>query len=375
MKKLIFFICLFINSTVLFAKDNFYMRGKFTDLNNDTLIVSYAVEEDKRSEEIKQKVPVTNGKFTFSADLNEAKKAHFMFKSKTNQGDKSDFYLFIVPEESVVIEGTIKDFSVDGTAFYKDLAQVMLVKKPFTDEQEAIDEKYAILLKAESADEESLKKTRNKEMIAINKRFGNAVYEYIKLHPDKEATVDMLISLELRSILKGIELLTPAVRNGRFSGYIYKLSEFVKMVTRRTEAFGKIKEGAEAPDFTLKDDRGNDFTLSSLRGKYVVLDFWGSWCKWCIAGFPKMKELYAKYKEKVEIVGIDCQDTDQKWRAALKDNQLPWLQVFSGDRNIDAEYAVKGYPCKVVIAPDGKILKLFTGENNEFYTYVKKLIK
>ena len=52
-----------------------------------------------------------------------------------------------------------------------------------------------------------------------------------------------------------------------------------------------IAEGQMAPDFTLKDLQGNDLSLSSLRGKYVVLDFWGSWCGWCIKGIPDMKEV------------------------------------------------------------------------------------
>ena len=375
MRKLIFFICFFIDCTALFAEDNFRLQGKFSDLNNDTLLVSYAAKEGERSGEVKLKVPVTNGEFAFCADLDEAKKAHFMLKSKTDQSDKIDFYLFIVPDESVVIEGTMEDFSIDGTAFYKDLAQETLVQKPFIDELKAIEKRYKMLLKAEGADKNLLNTERNKEMEAVNKRYEKVAYEYVKRHPDKEATVDMLLSLDFHYILKGIELLTPEVRNGRFSGYIDNLSRFVKVATRSIEASGKIKEGTEAPDFTLKDDRGNDFTLSSLRGKYVVLDFWGSWCKWCIAGFPKMKELYAKCKDRVEFVGIDCQDTDGEWRAVLKDAQLPWLQVFSGDRNIDAEYGVTAYPYKVVIAPDGKILKLFTGESSEFYAYIKRLIK
>ena len=54
-----------------------------------------------------------------------------------------------------------------------------------------------------------------------------------------------------------------------------------------------IAEGQMAPDFTLKDLQGNDLSLSSLRGKYVVLDFWGSWCGWCIKGIPDMKKYYA----------------------------------------------------------------------------------
>lgn len=78
-----------------------------------------------------------------------------------------------------------------------------------------------------------------------------------------------------------------------------------------------------APDFELPDLQGNPLKLSSLRGKYVVLDFWGSWCIWCIRGIPGMKEAYSKYKDKMEILGVDCQDTEEKWKAAVEEHQLP----------------------------------------------------
>lgn len=78
-----------------------------------------------------------------------------------------------------------------------------------------------------------------------------------------------------------------------------------------------------APDFTLDDLKGKPLQLSSLRGKYVVLDFWGSWCIWCIRGIPKMKEYYAKYEGKFEILGVDCNDSPEKWKAAVEEHALP----------------------------------------------------
>ena len=83
-----------------------------------------------------------------------------------------------------------------------------------------------------------------------------------------------------------------------------------------------IRAGVQAPDFTAKKVDGTTFTLSSLQGKYVVLDFWGSWCKWCIKGFPDMKTAYAKHKDKVEFVGIACRDTEAKWKAATEKYEL-----------------------------------------------------
>ena len=71
------------------------------------------------------------------------------------------------------------------------------------------------------------------------------------------------------------------------------------------EATEVAVDGELAPDFELPNLQGSTTKLSSLRGKYVVLDFWGSWCVWCIRGIPKMKEAYTKYKDKMEILGDD----------------------------------------------------------------------
>ena len=131
-----------------------------------------------------------------------------------------------------------------------------------------------------------------------------------------------------------------------------------------------------APDFELPDLQGNPLKLSSLRGKYVVLDFWGSWCIWCIRGIPHMKEAYAKYKDKMEILGIDCRDTEAKWKAAVDEHQLPWLQVRCPDeqlQTIGSQYNIEGFPTKVVIDPEGKIVKVIVGEDPAFYTFLDEL--
>lgn len=145
-----------------------------------------------------------------------------------------------------------------------------------------------------------------------------------------------------------------------------------------TEAAEIAVEGDVAPDFELPNLQGSTTKLSSLRGKYVVLDFWGSWCVWCIRGIPNMKTYYAKYKDKMEILGVDCRDTEDKWKAAVEEHQLPWLQVRCPDeqlQTIAAQYNIEGFPTKVVIDPNGKLIKTVVGEDPEFYTYLDQLFK
>ena len=135
-----------------------------------------------------------------------------------------------------------------------------------------------------------------------------------------------------------------------------------------------LKPGTVAPDFTLNNLNGKPFKMSSLKGKYVVLDFWGSWCGYCIKGFPKMKEYYQKYKGKFEILGIDCNDTPEKWKAAVKKHELPWLNVYNPrESKLLADYAIQGFPTKILVGPDGKIVKTIVGEDPAFYTMLDEL--
>ena len=151
--------------------------------------------------------------------------------------------------------------------------------------------------------------------------------------------------------------------------------------SENTEAAENTKmeaNGDMAPDFELPNLQGSTTKLSSLRGKYVVLDFWGSWCIWCIRGIPHMKEAYSKYKDKMEILGVDCRDTEEKWKAAVEEHQLPWMQVRCPDaqlQSIASQYNIEGFPTKVIIDPQGKLVKTVVGEDPEFYTFLDQLFK
>lgn len=145
---------------------------------------------------------------------------------------------------------------------------------------------------------------------------------------------------------------------------------------QNTKAAAVEDEADMAPDFELPNLQGATTKLSSLRGKYVVIDFWGSWCIWCIRGIPQMKNYYTKYKDKMEILGVDCRDSEDKWRAAVDEYQLPWPQVYCDDANLrklGSKYGVQGFPTKVLVDPNGKIVKTSIGEDPSFYTFLDSI--
>jgi thiol-disulfide isomerase/thioredoxin len=134
--------------------------------------------------------------------------------------------------------------------------------------------------------------------------------------------------------------------------------------------------GHKFSDFTKKDINGNDFTLSSIRGKYVILDFWGSWCGPCRQSHPHLKEIYSKYKAKgLEIIGIDCEkkkdlaQCEELWKKAVKEDGMTWIQVLN---NYDIEkvdlpkiYGIQGFPTKILLDKEGKIFFRIMGSDPE----------
>ena len=90
-----------------------------------------------------------------------------------------------------------------------------------------------------------------------------------------------------------------------------------------------------------------------------------------------MKKMYSKYQNKLEIVGVACGDKEDVWKKCIAENDLNWtnLIMLDGDENIPEMYSVKGFPTKVIIDPEGYIVKTVVGESQEFYTFVDGLMK
>ncbi len=118
--------------------------------------------------------------------------------------------------------------------------------------------------------------------------------------------------------------------------------------------------GDVAPDFSLNDPEGKQVALSSLRGKYVLLDFWASWCGPCRKENPNVVRLYEQYKGKnFEIYGVSLDRDKEAWIKAIKDDNLTWvhgsdLKYWSSD--VAVQYGVNGIPATYLLDQEGRVI-------------------
>lgn len=123
-----------------------------------------------------------------------------------------------------------------------------------------------------------------------------------------------------------------------------------------------VKEGDEMADTELYDLDGKIHHLTDFKGKYILLDFWSSGCGPCIMALPEMKEIQEQYKERLTVISLSS-DTKSRWKVASAKHEMTWqnLSDLKQSAGLYAKYGVNGIPNYVLISPEGKIMKMWSG--------------
>lgn len=134
--------------------------------------------------------------------------------------------------------------------------------------------------------------------------------------------------------------------------------------------------GKQVNDFTLETPEGKSIGFNSFKGKYVLLDFWASWCWPCRNSFPTMRKIREQYKDKpFEIYSISIDEDKDAWKKAVKEENNPWPQSWDGEKIANRFFAVTSIPATFLISPDGKIVEKEVGFDAEGNTPIQRYLK
>lgn len=323
-------------------------------------------------------IPVINESFTYSAEIGgsaymtiwpNVKRTIKKIKSGGSFPAKpSQFHCFVSPGAKIIFTGNISDFVnayPKGDETNKTFTKLLKQINPLQNQSLNAEVKLADSIIVDSIMVHKLKDSINKwdeEVISIKKKF-------LKKNPASIAAIWLLSDMIIRSQLTNDEAIS----------FFKKMDEkklvavsYYKDVAKRVDGMlstglGKLVPGIES---TNTFD-GSSFNLEALRGKYVVLDFWGTWCGPCISGMPKMKEYREKYKSTLEIVGVASEsDNGERWKNFLTNKpEFQWPQVLSkkDEEDFILKFNIAGYPTKIIVNPDGIIIGRYVGEDDEIY--------
>ncbi|MDE6578678.1 MAG: TlpA family protein disulfide reductase [Muribaculaceae bacterium] len=342
------------------------------DFKGETLVISHVTIDNiftaQKQEDLKvvyDTLEVKNG--VAQMKLDPAGAARYNIESPVISRSEPDFYA--APDES--LEVVIKkfaplDYEVKGTQLMEDLTKLTSITAP-------IQQEYVALVEtSENVSEEQTK--------VIMDRYDAAIKKFVADNPRSPAVPFAILDLSGDDFKAAYDNMTPEAKQSILMPYaeLYNRQAEEMQQERANEEARKAEVASgtiTAPGFTLPDLAGKKVSLSDFKGKWVVLDFWGSWCGWCVKGFPALKEAYSKYGDKIVVIGIDCNESEAEWRAGVEKHKLPWINVYNGhDKKLYEDYKIEGFPTKAIINPEGKLVDLTTGEDPAFFERLGKFV-
>ncbi|NII29339.1 AhpC/TSA family protein [Pseudoflavitalea sp. X16] len=378
---------------VAWTQKPFLINGTITGKTNDYIYLYYVSGPDETT--ATDSALIKNGRFSFTGKLPGPVQATLAMDKQNRMAAKYT-QVFIGPgnmklaldynrfAESVALKGSPVQEEMD--VLTKARAPIYEQLKPLSEAYNKANNTYIEAMKAkkDEATLESLKgaaNTAKEAMEPLYEQMNTIDGAFMDKYPQSFVTASVL-----RYRISGMLLPEAEARYNKLKEEV-KASYLGRAIKAEVDGLRNGSPGAAAYSFAAMEINGSGLKLSDFRGKYVLLDFWASWCVPCRKGNPHLLSLYAKYKDKgLEIIGISDDDSKpEAWRKAVEQDKIGvWKHVLRGlkhkpdggfDRSesISDQYGIHSLPTKILIDPKGVIVGRYGGGGEDDAAMDKKL--
>jgi peroxiredoxin len=287
------------------------------------------------------------------------------------EGQRGAIQVFL-ENAAITIDANIenlKEAKVVGSSNQDILTAFGELQKGFQEKQQALYPEYQ---KAEESKNQVVMDSIEAEFNKSNADKFSASKDFLKLNSNTVAAA--FVAYRISSPLETAEM----EEIYEMLGENAQKSSYATLIKDKIEVLKKVAIGQPAPDFTLNTTEGTPLSLSSFKGKVVLIDFWASWCGPCRGENPNVVKMYEDlHPEGVEILGVSLDENKEKWLKAIEDDGLIWNHVSDlkgWDSSAAKLYGVNGIPATVIVDKNGIIVaKNLRGE--ELKAAIEKLIQ
>lgn len=325
----------------------FTIKGKFSEHQlAEKVFIQYIYNKAM----VKDSSMIKDDVFEFTGKVENPVKAQLNIPTYEKAVSSSEFFIEPGQTTEIVITKYPKDAKITGGKVQKDFAYLKLKLAAHDAKYQATVDDYMKL--HESKDEDGMKKLEP-TFDELNKMKKSILATYIKEKPDSYVSFSSLLDIAYMIDEDFLSMYNSL-------GQEYKTSQKGKELETQIEKTKRTFVGQPILAFTQKDTSGVDFSITALKGKYVLIDFWASWCGPCRRENPNIVKAYNNYKDKnFEILGVSLDNKRDPWIAAMHKDQLTWYHVsdLKGWKNEVSEmFGIRSIPQNLLIDPDGKII-------------------